>query len=156
MKKRLFLALTAFSLSLAGCGTDPKDKKPEEQKEEKDPTPKDPLTPEQRQNATEFNTLLTTVLNIAKADSTGSEEYVLKYAEELAAADYKSADLQSLIIVAMQTLNISDPSKITADDVFGLLETCESMSLLDDAIYFAVAFAKSYGRAYANSNEEAG
>ena len=177
IKKRLFLALIAMSMSLAGCDkvntlpaddtptTDPTDVDPEgkggeeggdsgEGGESGGGGEQDRLSPEQRENANQFKSLFTLGLTLLKEDPTRANDYIVQYSEELALKDLTAQDVTSLIQVATSTLqDVTSLSDITPEEVIDLLYAVQEQELLDETVYFAIGFAKSYGRAFASNNE---
>lgn len=154
MKKRLFIALTAFSMTLAGCDV-PQNVVPEEESGETDPgdsnTPeKEELTPEQKRNSDQIYTLVSMGLGFSGQKSTSIESYITSYCDEIAIKDIKSETIQTITLELTNLLG----GDVDAQKVFDLLCSFKELGTLKDASYFAVAFAKSYGRAVASTSEE--
>lgn len=172
LKKRLFLALIAASMSLAGCdkinNTIPVDNTPtdnpqddpnkdsgDEGGEDGGDTDVDKLTPEQRENANSLKGMIELVLTLPERyeNETIQEcgEYTLAYAEELALQDVKAANLVSFISKATPLMN-----NLTAEAVVGLVKEIKEEDKLQDVAYFATAVGKSFLRAEEKSNEDYG
>lgn len=165
MKKRFLLALIAVSMSLAGCGK--KDNQPTDDTPTVDPGEgggeeggggeggeTDPLTPEQRSNATTIKSTLDLAIAMAVQDSEvtrACDEYTLKYAEEVAienvSFDKVSAHIDDITPI------IDEP---TAEAVIDLLEETKEDGSLKDIVYIAVAAGKSLLRAYSFKDEKLG
>ena len=150
MKKRIILALTSFALCLAGCGKDPKDPPKDDDKIVDPSGDEEKLTPEQQRNSDQIYTYVSMGLGLTGQKSKGIENYISSYCDEIAIKDIKSETIQS---IALELTNIFTET-IDAQKVFDLLCSFKENETLKDASYFAVAFAKSYGRSVAYASEE--
>ena len=131
MKKHLFLSLLAVSLSLVACG---KNKEPA--------GPVDPLTPEQRENATKTNTI---IYDLVKEDfseeiAEATKSYIAENAEHAASKGVRSSKVESYI---------ADAKKLdkTASAIFEFGKDIYDDEGVNDAVYFGVALGKCYLKA---------
>jgi len=131
MKRKVFLSILAASLTLISCG---------KKKNEPTPGPVDPLTPEQRANATATNSLIYDFVKDSYGDETAeaNKDYILARSEHAAVKGVSGTKIASYL-EAMAEVDRENPLEI-----LNLLLEIRGEDGLDDAIYFAAALGQSY------------